>query len=82
VIARNGQVEQVWAKVKPEEHAKEVFKWLGSSQAEDRQDEMEYRTLAPNPPKPTTSASETPAKKASSSAKKAPAKKTATARKK
>ena len=52
VIARNGQVEQVWEKVKPEGHAEEVFKWLGSLQAEDREDEMEYRTEAPKPKKP------------------------------
>jgi peroxiredoxin Q/BCP len=49
VIARNGQVEQVWEKVKPEGHAEEVYKWLNSSQAEDREDEMEYRTEAPKP---------------------------------
>jgi peroxiredoxin Q/BCP len=56
VIARNGQVEQVWEKVKPEGHAQEVARWLTSSQAEDREDEMEYRTEAPKPAKkaPTT----------------------------
>jgi peroxiredoxin Q/BCP len=49
VIARNGQVEQVWEKVKPDGHAEAVYTWLNSSQAEDRQDEMEYRTEAPKP---------------------------------
>lgn len=31
VIARNGQVEQVWPKVKPEGHAEQVHAWLTSA---------------------------------------------------
>jgi peroxiredoxin Q/BCP len=51
VVARNGQIEQVWEKVKPEHHAEEVYAWLNSSQAEDREDEMEYRPPTPKPAK-------------------------------
>lgn len=64
VIARNGQIEQVWEKVKPEGHAEEVYTWLNSSQAEDRQDEMDVqpRSEAPEPAK-KTSARKKPAAK-------------------